>query len=146
MKASVKNVANCQVSSMRDCMENVSHIVTSLPFYYTSIRKPNQDWSESLAGRIEPEQRVLNLKFQDVTIQLAAFFKKELSLCTFPEQMFLRAPVTACSERLYSNTSLLKTRKASESCFSNVTGVCLVTYGNWTSPKTFSETPLDNCL
>lgn len=60
--------------------------------------------------------------------------------------MFLRAPVTACSERLYSNTSLLKTRKASESCFSNVTGVCLVTYGNWTSPKTFSETPLDNCL
>ena len=55
----------------------------------------------------------------------------EVSLRIFPgyflSKCSLELIIMACFERLYSQTSLFKTRKALQSCFSNVANICPVT-------------------
>ena len=101
-------------------------VVTSLPFYYTSVSQ-----GVLHEGKSRNTEHLTWIKFSGCGLSSYSFTKEELSLCIFSRNFlsncsfeFLRV---ASFERLNWKTSLSKTRKASEPCFSNVADVCPVT-------------------
>ena len=109
----------------RQCMDTAGYIVTTSPLLLQFQLRSRIKFSQSVqpVGKRQRREHLIQNKVASWDHVVCSFIKKELSPCTFSGNFLSRCSFEVlwltCSERLYSQTSLLKTRKASESCFSN---------------------------